>query len=228
MSLAKATLTEFDQTFENEKSGGQKVEVQFNPEALKDVRERHRAAAGRGPVPAIGPPVRRRRHDEARAAVVVDDRHGERSATMSAASRKRSLSDAPEVRRGFEEIAARSVPGCSFQGRRRGVGGTLKYFRRREALRASINLTLSQQKILKRLQGRRQVTRPGQPLKAAKQGDSLQNMAARTEGRLASIAAANGIEDPLRMAAGALVTNRAPWRRPFNPLPRAGATDLQA
>ena len=35
MALVKATLTELDQKFEEEKSGGQKVEVQFNPETLK-------------------------------------------------------------------------------------------------------------------------------------------------------------------------------------------------
>ena len=35
MTLAKATLTELDQLFENVKSGGQKFEVQFNPETLK-------------------------------------------------------------------------------------------------------------------------------------------------------------------------------------------------
>jgi len=33
--LVKAQLIELDQTFTDEKSGGQRVEVQFNPESLK-------------------------------------------------------------------------------------------------------------------------------------------------------------------------------------------------
>src|SRR3954466_248886 len=35
MALAKATLTELDEKFEDPKSDGQAVEVQFNPETLK-------------------------------------------------------------------------------------------------------------------------------------------------------------------------------------------------
>ena len=38
-ALAKAKLIELDQLLENDKPGGQQVEVQFNPETLKVVQQ---------------------------------------------------------------------------------------------------------------------------------------------------------------------------------------------
>jgi hypothetical protein len=110
-----------------------------------------------------------------------------------------------------------SPPGVQFQwgsflfkGIVEGLEESLEYFSPDgKPLRASITLTLSQQKILEtKFEGEGNVpARAGQaPLKAAKQGDSLQNLAAKNGTKdWQSIAAANGIEDPMRMAPGALV-----------------------
>jgi hypothetical protein len=224
MSLAKATLTELDQTFENEKSGGQSVAVQFNPEALKVTF----------------------------ANAIVQPQGGDQSAGNSgrqfvgAGTTKLALQlwfdvtameedPVDDVRRLTQKVIyfmtpqksdadpkKLSPPGVQFQwgsflfkGIVEALEESLEYFSPDgKPLRASITLTLSQQKILETtFTGDGRVpSRPGQaPLKAAKQGDSVQNMAARN-GKGAdwqSIAAANGIEDPLRLAAGALVNLNA-------------------
>src|SRR5258708_26143524 len=76
-------------------------------------------------------------------------------------------------------------------------------------LRASVSMTLSQQKILEvKLKDAAKIPlQPGhKPLKVAKQGQSLQSMAGKDgKGDWQSIASANGIEDPLRMSPGQLV-----------------------
>ena len=224
MSLAKATLTELDQTFENEKSGGQSVAVQFNPEALKVTF----------------------------ANAIVQPQGGDQSAGNSgrqfvgAGTTKLALQlwfdvtameedPVDDVRRLTQKVIyfmtpqksdadpkKLSPPGVQFQwgsflfkGVVEALEESLEYFSPEgKPLRASITLTLSQQKILETtFTGDGRVpSKPGQaPLKAAKQGDSVQNMAARN-GKGAdwqSIAAANGIEDPLRLAAGALVNLNA-------------------
>jgi hypothetical protein len=224
MSLAKATLTELDQTFENEKPDGQQVEVQFNPEALKVTF----------------------------ANAIVQPQGGDQSAGNSgrqfvgAGTTKLALQlwfdvtameedPVDDVRRLTQKVIyfmtpqksdadpkKLSPPGVQFQwgsflfkGIVEALEESLEYFSPDgKPLRASITLTLSQQKILETVfeDDGRVPSRPGQaPLKAAKEGDSVQNMAAR-HGKGAnwqSIAAANGIEDPLRLAAGALVNLNA-------------------
>jgi hypothetical protein len=220
MSLAKATLTELDQTFENEKPGGQKVEVQFNPELLKVTF----------------------------ANAIVQPQGGDQSAGNSgrqfvgAGTTKLALQlwfdvtamekdPVDDVRRVTQKVVyfmtpqksdadpkKLSPPGVQFQwgsflfkGVVEALEESLEYFSPDgKPLRASITLTLSQQKILEATfkDDGKVPLRPGQaPLKAAKQGESLQNMAAKNGKGLdwQSIAAGNGIEDPLRMAAGALV-----------------------
>lgn len=77
-------------------------------------------------------------------------------------------------------------------------------------LRASMSLTLSQQKIFNPeiKPGRRGAGGPGtSPLTAAPQGASLPQLAANVGAAASwqSIASANGIEDPLRLQAGQLV-----------------------
>ena len=81
-------------------------------------------------------------------------------------------------------------------------------------LRASVNLSLSKQEI--EFQFGASGTAPGaggpgtQPLQAAKQGESLQQMAAKNGiSDWKSIASANGIENPRALAAGALVNLQA-------------------
>ena len=89
---------------------------------------------------------------------------------------------------------------------------SLEYFSPEgKPLRASLTMTLTQQKILARDPSQDsknfiQPTTGHKPLKVAQAGSSLQGMAA-ANGRSdwQAIAAANGIEDPLRMAAGRFV-----------------------
>jgi contractile injection system tube protein len=215
MALVKATLTELDQKFEEEKSGGQKVEVQFNPETLKVTF----------------------------ANAIVQPQGGDQSAGNSgrqfvgAGTTKLALTlwfdvtamekdPVDDVRRLTAKVVyfmtpqksdadpkKLSPPGVQFQwgsflfkGVVEGLDESLEYFSPEgKPLRASMTLTLSQQKILEtKFDGEGKVGQ--RPFKAAKQNQSLQNMAAK-QGKddWQSIAAANGIEDPLRMAAGSLV-----------------------
>jgi len=219
MSLAKATLTELDQKFENEKPGGHKVEVQFNPETLKVTYanaivqpQGGDQAAGNSGRQFVGAGTTKLGLQlwfdvTAMEQDPVDDVRRVTQKVVSFMTPQKSDADSKKL----------SPPGVQFQwgsflfkGIVEALEETLEYFSPDgKPLRASINLTLSQQKILEaNFKGDGKVpTRPGQaPLKAAKQGDSLQNIAAK-QGKddWQSIAAANGIEDPLRMAPGALV-----------------------
>ena len=78
-----------------------------------------------------------------------------------------------------------------------------------KALRSTIALTFTKQEILEKGPGGESKvdSRPGiKPLVPAKQGDSVQNMAGKNgTDDWQSIAAGNGIEDPMRMSPGALV-----------------------
>jgi len=97
-----------------------------------------------------------------------------------------------------------------FDGMVEGLEESLEYFSPEgKPLRASIGLTLGQQKILvSTFEGDGRVSRAGaRPFASARQGDSLQSMAANAGkgGEWQGIAAANAIEDPLRMDAGQFV-----------------------
>lgn len=103
-----------------------------------------------------------------------------------------------------------------FDGMVEGIEETLEYFSPEgKPLRASMSLTLVQQKIMVSTFGDQKPTdpRPGQrPFASAKQGDSVQNMAGDQGGKGGSngggwqgIASANGIEDPLRLAPGQML-----------------------
>jgi len=97
-----------------------------------------------------------------------------------------------------------------FDGIVEGMEETIEFFSPEgKPLRASITLTLSQQKILEAsFEGEGNVpSLPGQkPLTGVKYREPLQSAAAKAgKGDWQSIAAANGIEDPLRMAPGQLV-----------------------
>jgi hypothetical protein len=106
----------------------------------------------------------------------------------------------------------------SFDGMVEGMEETLEFFSPEgKPLRANISLTLTAQKILPRdasKDGRNLPARPGHtPLKVARQGDSLQRMAgADGKDGWQGIAAANAIEDPLRMAPGRFVDLNASVR----------------
>jgi Contractile injection system tube protein len=219
MALAKATLTELDQKFETEKPSGQKVEVQFNPETLKVTfanaivqPQGGDQAAGNSGRQFVGAGTTKLALQlwfdvTAMEKDPVDDVRRVTQKVVYFMTPQKSDADPKKL----------SPPGVQFQwgsflfkGTVEALEETLEYFSPDgKPLRASINLTLSQQKILEaEFKGDGKVpTKPGQaPLKAAKQGDSLQNMAAKSgKDDWQSIAAGNGIEDPLRMAPGALV-----------------------
>jgi hypothetical protein len=222
MALAKATLTELDETFEDPKPGGQQVEVQFNPEVLK-VTFSNALVQPQGGDQSAGNPGRQFVGPGTTKLALqlwfdvtamekdpVDD--------VRRLTQKVIFFMTPQKTADPKKLAP---PGVQFQwgsflfkGIVEALEETLDYFSPDgKPLRASITLTLTQQKILEtKFKGEGKVPeRAGQaPLKAAKQGESLQNMAARTgKDDWQSIAAANGIEDPLRMAPGALVNLNA-------------------
>ncbi len=105
-----------------------------------------------------------------------------------------------------------------FDGIVEGLEETLDYFSPEgKPLRAQMSLTVSRQKILEaKFQGDGAVTgMPGQrPLSPARAGQSLQGMAAASTAAAPwqEIAAANGIEDPLRLPPGMLLDLRARTR----------------
>ncbi|MCK9688540.1 hypothetical protein [Scleromatobacter humisilvae] len=109
-----------------------------------------------------------------------------------------------------------------FDGVVDGIEQSLEFFSPDgKPLRASIGLTLSQQKILaQKLPDNGVASKPGQnPLTSARQGDTLQAMAGRAGiDSWQSVASANGIEDPLRMAPGALVDLGAALGTPTSPV----------
>jgi hypothetical protein len=219
MALTKATLTELDEKLEHLKSGGQSVEVQFNPELLKVTFANQLVqpqggdqSAGNGGRQFVGAGTTKLALQlwfdvTAMEKDPVDD--------VRRLTQKVIFFMTPQKVKGDPKKL--SPPGVQFQwgsflfkGIVEGLEESLEYFSPDgKPLRASITLTLSQQKILEtEFKGvGNPPARPGQaPLKAAKQGDSLQNMAAKNGNQdWQSVAAANGIEDPMRMAPGALV-----------------------
>ena len=221
--LARAKLIELDQTFANEKDGGEQVEVQFNPESLK-VTFANQLVQPQGGDQAAG--------NSGRQFVGAGTTKLALQLWFDVTAMEKDPVD--DVRRLTQKVVyfmtpqksdadpdKLAPPGVRFQwgsflfdGMVEGMEESLEFFSPDgKPLRASMSLTFSQQKILKTdFSGDGRVpTAPGQaPLKSAKQGDSLQNMAARGgKSDWQSIAAANGVEDPLRMAPGQLVNLNA-------------------
>jgi hypothetical protein len=219
MTLAKATLTELDQAFEDEKPGATPFEVQFNPESLKvtfanaiEQPQGGDQSSGSGGRQFVGAGTTKLALQlwfdvTAMEKDPVDDVRRLTQKVIYFMTPQKSDKDPKKL----------APPGVQFQwgtflfkGMVEAIEETLEFFSPAgKPLRASIALTLSQQKILEsKLEGDGKGTpRPGHaPLKAAKQGESLQGMAGRSgKDDWQSIAAGNGIEDPMRMGAGALV-----------------------
>lgn len=217
--LAKAQLIELDQSFKDEKRGGQKVEVQFNPESLKvsfanqivqpQGGDQSAGTAGRQFVGAGTTKLALQLWFDVTALTrdPVDDVRRLTQKVVYFMKPQKAEADPNKL----------APPGVRFQwgsflfdGMVEALEETIEFFSRDgKPLRASINLTLAQQKILEaKFKGDGKVpTRPGQtPLAAAKRGDSLQGMAgAAGKSDWQAIAAANGIDDPLRLAPGQLV-----------------------
>lgn len=223
MTLEKARLIELDQSFEKEKSGGRNVAVQFNPESLK-VTYANQLVQPQGGDQAAG--------NSGRQFVGAGTTKLALQLWFDVSAMEQNAVD--DVRRLTQEVSYFMTPQPSdqdpkklappgirflwgsflFDGMVEALEETLEFFSPQgKPLRASMTLTLSQQKILvSKFTGDGKVPNaPGQtPLKSAKQGDSLQNMAGKNgKSDWQGIAAANGIEDPLRMSAGQLVNLEA-------------------
>lgn len=223
MSLAKAQLIELDQSFEKEKDGGRKVAVQFNPESLK-VTFANQIVQPQGGDQAAGNSGRQfvgAGTTKLALQLWFDVTAMEKDAVDDVRRLTQDVVYFMTPQKSDQDPAKLAPPGIRFQwgsflfdGMVEALEETLEFFSPDgKPLRAGITLTLSQQKILvSTFDGDGKVpNRPGQtPLKSAKQGDSLQGMAGK-DGKQdwQGIAAANGIEDPLRMSPGQLVNLEA-------------------
>jgi Contractile injection system tube protein len=218
-ALAKAKLIELQEDLITPLDGGKKIDVQFNPDSLK-VTYANEVKQPEGGDQAAGTSGRQ----------FVGA--GTTKLALTLWFDVTSMTDNPvdDVRRLTKDVIFFMTPkesddptkfippGTCFQwgsfifnGMIEGMEETLEFFSPDgKPLRASMSLTLSQQKILVSTfeQPNSAKARAGQrPFKSAKQGDSLQNMAgaAGKGGDWQSIASANGIEDPLRLSAGAMI-----------------------
>jgi hypothetical protein len=225
----RAKLIELNQSFSAEKPGGRQVEVQFNPESLKVTfanqlvqpsgGDQSAGTAGRQFVGAGTTKLVLQLWFDVTAMEqnAVDDVRRLTQQVIYFMTPQRSDQDANRL----------APPGVRFQwgsflfdGMVEGLEETLEFFSPDgKPLRASINLTLSQQKILTaEFRGTGAV--PGRtPMAQARQGDSLQAVAARGGPTLdwRAIATANGVEDPLRLPPGRLLDLHPP------PLPGGGS-----
>lgn len=219
-ALAKARLIELQEDFSAELSGGKAFDVQFNPETMK-VSFANQIVQPQGGDQAAGNAGRQFVGAgttklaitlwfdvTAMTEAPLDDVRRLTADVVHFITPKPSSSDATKL----------APPGLRFSwgsflfdGMVDSLEETLEFFSPAgKPLRAQVALSLSQQKILvARFDGDgRTGRRPGQhPFTPARAGDSLAGMAAAA-GKGADwqgIAAANGIEDPLRLSPGALI-----------------------
>jgi hypothetical protein len=231
--LKRAVMYELDQGFENKKDDGQSVEVQFNPETLKltfsnEIKQPEGGdqKAGTDGLQFVGSSTTKLALQlwfdvTAMEKDPVDDVR--RLTAKVLYFMKPQPSDDDETKK--------VPPGVCFhwgdfmfKGMVEALEESLEFFSPDgKPLRASLSLTLTQQQILeqKHEEGKGLVeVKPGHkppghaPLKSAKQNESLQKMAGKNrknnaKGGWQAIAAANDIEDPLRMAPGQLVNLNA-------------------
>ena len=235
MTLCKACLIELDQKFTNPKSGGKDVPVQFNPESLKityanqlvEPKGGNKAAgsAGRQFVGAGTTKLALQLWFDVSVADEFTDPKGKGTGEQGSVDDVRRLTQhivffmTPQP--ADDDPKQLAPPGVRFEwgtfafdGMVEAMDESIEFFSPEgKPLRASINLTLSAQKILPRTNdktGTLAASRGHTPLKVAKQGDSLQRMAgAGGKSDWQGIASANGIEDPLRMSPGQFVNLNA-------------------
>jgi hypothetical protein len=211
----KATLIELDQLFKEKKEGGKQVEVQFNPESLKvtfanqivqpDGGDQSSGTAGRQFVGAGTTKLALQLWFDVNAMEKdpVDDVRRLTQEVVYFMTPQEAETDTTKK----APPGVRFVWGSfMFDGMVEGMDETLEFFSPDGIpLRASISMTLSQQKILKikykdEPKGLQQT---GQKrMKTAKQGDSLQKIVGKD---WQPVAKANKLEDALRMAPGQLV-----------------------
>jgi hypothetical protein len=219
-ALAKARLIELTEDFSAELPGGKAVKVQFNPESMK-VSFANQIVQPQGGDQAAGNAGRQFVGAgttklaitlwfdvTAMTEAPLDDVRRKTADVVHFITPKPSKSDSTKL----------APPGLRFSwgsflfdGMVESLEETLEFFSPTgKPLRAQVALTLSQQKILvAKFDGDgRQGRRPGQhPFTPARAGDSLAGLAAANGkgGDWQGIAAANGIEDPLRLNPGALI-----------------------
>lgn len=221
--LAKAYLIELKQDFKDKKQNGQQVEVQFNPESLK-ITYANQIEQAKGGDQASG--------NAGRQFVGAGTTKLALQLWFDVNAMQENAVD--DVRRLTQKVVYFMTPQKSdadrkklappglrfswgsfqFDGIVEGMEESIEFFSPEgKPLRASITLTMSQQKILEaNFDGDGKVpSLPGQtPLAGVKYREPLQTMAAKaSKGDWQSIAAANGIEDPLRMAPGLMVNLNA-------------------
>jgi len=218
-ALKKAKLIELKEDLVTELPGGKNFDVQFNPDSLK-VTYANEIKQPEGGNQAAGTTGRQ----------FVGTGTTKLALTLWFDVSAMTENAVNDVRRLTKEVthfmnpkpseqdASKSLPpglrfswgSFIFDGVVEGLEETLEFFSPEgKPLRASIALTMSQQKILvAQFKDSGAVTRAGaRPFASAKQGDSLQSMAADSGkgDNWQGIAEANGIEDPLRMDAGQFV-----------------------
>jgi hypothetical protein len=220
VELAKAKLIELDQDFTKEKSGGQSVTVQFNPDSLK-VTFANQLVQPQGGDQAAGSTGRQFVGAGTTklaltlwfdvAAMTDDPVDDVRRLTSKVIFFMTPQKDKTDPQKLVPPGVRFSWGTFLFDGMVEGLEESLEFFAPDgKPLRASLSLTLSQQKILvSEFKGDGKVpSTPGhKPLSSAKSGDSLQSMAGDKgkDGGWQGIAAANGIEDPLRLKPGQLI-----------------------
>lgn len=222
-TLLKAQLIELKQDLSTELPGGKKVDVQFNPESMKVTFANQVAqpqggdqSAGTSGIQFVGAGTTKLALTlwfdvTAMTENPLDDVRRLTADVIHFMNPKPAETDSTKL----------APPGTRFSwgtflfdGMVEGLEESIEFFSPTgKPLRASIALTLSQQKILvSTFEGAGQLgSRPGQrPFTPATQGQSLQQMsgasgASGAGGDWQSIAAANNIEDPLRIAPGTLI-----------------------
>jgi hypothetical protein len=219
IALRKAKLIELREDLSSELGGGKTIDVQFNPDSLKVTYanqvvqpEGGNQAAGTAGRQFVGAGTTKLALTlwfdvTAMTENAVDDVRRLTRDVIHFMTPKASEQDASKLAPPGTRFSWGSF---IFDGMVEGLEESLEFFSPEgKPLRASIALTLAQQKILvSTFAGDGRVQRAGaRPFASARQGDSLQGMAAEA-GKgddWQGIAAANGIEDPLRMNAGQFV-----------------------
>ena len=223
--MKRATLIELDQSFTKEKDGGQTVEVQFNPETLKVTfaNEIKQPEGGDQGANTSGRQFVGAGTTKLALQLWFDVTAMEQDAVDDVRRLTKKVVFFMTPQKSDEDPKKLAPPGVRFtwgsfifDGMVEALEESLEYFSSDgKPLRASISMTLSQQKILETKFGDMAPiqVRPGHkppghaPMTQARDGDSLQSMAGNKKGGSGwqGIAAANDIEDPLRMAPGQLI-----------------------
>ncbi|EXI67912.1 MAG: hypothetical protein AW08_01516 [Candidatus Accumulibacter adjunctus] len=224
--LVTAKLFELDDKLEDEKSGGKRASVQFNPETLKVTYANQ----------IVDPPTGASNPDNGSAKgqfvgagstrlalqlwfdinvpmpgsePSVDD---VRRLTQSVTQLMQPEASATDKQKYIPPVVRFEWGSFKFDGVIESLEETLDFFSEKGVpLRASMALVMSQQKILiiplGTAAGRQRKSPGAEPLAAAAQGSSVQGIAAAAGkgGNWQSIASANGIENPRQLAAGQLL-----------------------